>query len=48
MCETGSVIEMNTTKLGMQFYSGNLQNISIAGKDNKTCGHRYEFCLILC
>jgi aldose 1-epimerase len=42
---TGRVLEVLTTEPGIQFYSGNFLDGTIAGKGGKTYVHRYGFCL---
>jgi aldose 1-epimerase len=42
--ETGRVMEVSTTEPGLQFYTGNFLD-GIQGKDGKTYGHRFAFCL---
>ena len=42
---TGRVMEVYTTELGIQFYSGNFLDGSITGKGGKVYQKRYGFCL---
>jgi len=42
---TGRVLEVLTTEPGIQFYSGNFLDGTIAGKGGKTYVYRYGFCL---
>jgi len=43
--KTGRVMEVYTTEPGMQFYSGNYLDGTIAGKGGKTYQRRHGFCL---
>ena len=43
--ESGRVMEIETTKPGIQFYSGNFLDGSIIGKSGKSYGYRNGFCL---
>ncbi len=43
--KSGRVMEVSTTEPGMQFYSGNYLDGSIAGKGGKTYQKRHGFCL---
>lgn len=42
---SGRVLELWTTDIGVQFYSGNFLNESITGKGGKTYGYRSAICL---
>ncbi|MFC1484231.1 aldose epimerase family protein [Candidatus Neomarinimicrobiota bacterium] len=42
---TGRVLELYTTDVGVQFYSGNFLDGSITGKEGKVYPHRSAFCL---
>lgn len=42
---SGRVLELWTTDIGVQFYSGNFLNESILGKEGKVYGYRSAFCL---
>jgi aldose 1-epimerase len=41
----GRVMEISTTEIGIQFYSGNFLDGTLTGKGNKVYKHRYGFCL---
>jgi aldose 1-epimerase len=43
--KSGRVLEVLTTEPGVQFYSGNFLDGSVAGRGGKTYGHRSGFCL---
>src|ERR1700676_132036 len=43
--QTGRVLEVSTTEPGLQFYTGNFLDGSMQGKDGKSYGHRFAFCL---
>ena len=43
--KTGRVMEVYTTEPGMQFYTGNYLDGTIAGKGDKTYNRRHGFCL---
>ena len=43
--KTGRVMEVYTTEPGVQFYSGNFLDGTIAGKGGKTYHKRHGFCL---
>lgn len=42
---TGRVMDVHTTELGVQFYSGNFLDGGITGKSGHVYEHRYGFCL---
>jgi aldose 1-epimerase len=42
---SGRVLEVETTEPGLQFYSGNFLDGTIAGKSGRTYAHRSGFCL---
>jgi len=42
---TGRVLEVESTEPGLQFYSGNFLDGTIAGKGGRAYGHRSGFCL---
>ena len=42
---TGRVMDVHTTELGVQFYSGNFLDGTIAGKAGHVYDHRYGFCV---
>ncbi len=42
---TGRTLEIHTQEPGIQFYSGNFLDGTIAGKGGRVYGHRSGFCL---
>ena len=43
--ESGRILEVHTTKPGIQFYTGNFLDGSITGKNGARYGRRSGFCL---